>query len=566
MVRARPELSVIALFVVSACAMRTGSCALAPAPGQQARFRDSPLERFAPEALPKGYRWLERYATFPTGARALAVDRYLGVAKAFYWQAGRFLKPQYLPDAAFLRARLLLVPSAVESASLKGLREDVAFLRYRVGDTDVLMSQTGSLTGRVCLFVVGVQEKLPGGAGARRRLVESLLNRYLHMERFGKMELSVQAEEATSLSFLATVGRPNKPPRFRGYLAGGRLALAIRRVQPDELTAPGFSRWGPGRWFEASKDLGKGIPLEDFGTYDRKKVFRTAAKPEAEDLPPEVAEAIREKDTQALVRFAAHAPWNRLELICAAIGTTREGRDALLRLWTDNPRRYTDPVLHAARSCGAEATDLLTAMLRADGGSKYYDEIAEAVVKRMPKDRARRFCLEQAQTLAEQPDANATKLIFFVRVLRQNDDPPELRVLRRILREAHDKDLREETICVLAKWVLDGTDARRTIVGDLAGRLGEGSDRARSAAVRAIGDSGDPRNVPLLTPLLDDPSLNIRHGGARAICVLLGWRPPPRQEGEEEARTIGELKQRLAPVLQAIRALQAAIKQDSGNR
>jgi len=186
-------------------------------------------------------------------------------------------------------------------------------------------------------------------------------------------------------------------------------------------------------------------------------------------------------------------------------------------------------------------------------------EAMEQVVKSMPEHEGRRFCLEEAEKLADSPDAEPEKLIFLMRGLRQDYDPPEVRVLRKILRKTRNEKVRVACLRALSKWITDASEIREDVLGILEGRLQDESARVRAAAVRALGHSGEVRYVARLVPALDDADSGVRHQAAEAICTLLGWEPRRVwQEEEEFDAWLGKFKAILPPVLEALHELEEA--------
>jgi len=66
-----------------------------------------------------------------------------------------------------------------------------------------------------------------------------------------------------------------------------------------------------------------------------------------------------------------------------------------------------------------------------------------------------RLALEEAQKLAEDPDAEPDRLAFLLRGLGPEEDPPQVRVLRHILRRTANEQVRSACLRSLAKWVSD---------------------------------------------------------------------------------------------------------------
>ena len=182
----------------------------------------------------------------------------------------------------------------------------------------------------------------------------------------------------------------------------------------------------------------------------------------------------------------------------------------------------------------------------------------EQVLKGLPEDEARRFCLAQAQAMAANPDAAPDKLIFCVRALGPQEDPPQVRVLRQILRKTQNEKLRTECLRVLASWIAAPAEAREDVLRILEQHLGDGNPRVREAAVRALGESADMRYVVLLSKALDDQDTSVRWSAARAICRLLHWEEPAlKDDGSFNTWREGTRAQ-LDAALEALSQLEAA--------
>ena len=173
----------------------------------------------------------------------------------------------------------------------------------------------------------------------------------------------------------------------------------------------------------------------------------------------------------------------------------------------------------------------------------------------------RQFCLEEAQKLADTPDAAPEKLMFLMKGLRQDDDPPQVRVLRKILRRTKNEEVRTECLRLLSKWITDASEIREDVLAILEGRLKDDRTGVRAAVVRALGESGDPRYVRVLIPALADTDRAVQQQAAEAICTLLGWKPRRPQSDEEFRGWIDDLKAALAPAVKALNEVEEAAQE-----
>lgn len=96
---------------------------------------------------------LSRYSVFPTSAPSVEVP---GMAENFLWFFEHIFVKSYVPDVKFVSEHL----KCVRAKDIKdgGPKEDVAYLRYAVGNRHVLVAQTGGAGpevpgGKVYVFV-----------------------------------------------------------------------------------------------------------------------------------------------------------------------------------------------------------------------------------------------------------------------------------------------------------------------------------------------------------------------------------------------------------------------------
>jgi len=448
----------------------------------QARL--SAVVDFTPPALPAQFAFLRSYATFPAKEHGLNNHDYPGVVKAFYWAMGNFMTSRLVPDADVLRKHLVLIPSRTGGRHTQ--REDVAFLRYRMGDDDILVTQTGGDSGLFLLFAVSEKPAIPTESASRQGFVERVVSKYLKVGNFPPISLQVQPY-GHSLQFTATDFKKPTIQRFSGFLSDGHICFIIEKVQPD-TPIPSAARLG-NTWFSRVKNSWRHIPLERF----------------------------RVGGTLKSIQEGVHT-----------------------RLRTSPPTTGT-PAKVSAKD-------------RPNRGLRW-DERLEAELKALPQLEARRRCLEEVEKLAENPDAEPDKLVFFIRGLGPEEDPPQVRVLRRILRRTKDERVRTACLRMLSKWITDASEMREDVLRILRQHLADDNPAVRVAAARALGESGDVRYVRLLSPLLDEQDLRVREAATGAICTLLRWERPRGDTADAQGQRLQKLKRRLGAVLRALKPM-----------
>lgn len=188
-------------------------------------------------------------------------------------------------------------------------------------------------------------------------------------------------------------------------------------------------------------------------------------------------------------------------------------------------------------------------------------EATEQVLKSMPDEDARRLCLERAQEMARAPDERPEQLLLFLRGLGPDEDPPQVAVLRQILRRTKNERVRTEAVRMLAKWLSGQAETRTDVLRVLAEHADDAGTEVRCSVARALGQSGDVRCVVRLAAMLEDEDAGVRGAAADAVCELLGWERPRPSTGEAADAWHAGLRERLAPVLEALKALDQATAQ-----
>jgi HEAT repeat protein len=185
-------------------------------------------------------------------------------------------------------------------------------------------------------------------------------------------------------------------------------------------------------------------------------------------------------------------------------------------------------------------------------------EAIEAVLKGMSPEEARKYAVEKVQKLAENPDAELEKLRFFLRGLGPEEDPPQVRVLRQILRGTANDKVRAECLYVLGQWVTDSAEVRDDALRTLKEHVADADPRVRADVARAFGQSGDVRLLSLLAAFLQDQDASVRRSAGEGACRLLAWkRQIPSDEKEAEA-WMADLRERLKPILEALSKFEEA--------
>jgi len=280
-------------------------------------------------------------------------------------------------------------------------------------------------------------------------------------------------------------------------------------------------------------------------------------------VPRQLSETVAANNIEVLARYVVSAPSDESESAIAALAKSTQGREALFNILSEQRTDKLRVRLILAALGNSKAPDAIQNLRRfaeSTENMKLFDEAMEAVLKSMPEHEARRFCLEGAAKRADAPDAEPDKVVFFIRGLGPEEDPPQVRVLRRILRRAKDERVRTACLRMLSKWITDACEMREDVLRILRQRLADENPAVRVAAARALGESGDVRYVRLLSTSLEDRDLRVREAAARAISTLLGWERPRGDRADAQGQWLQKFKRRLGPVLRAVDELDSAVK------
>ncbi len=145
--------SILAFYMVAvvfAVSTQLSAAGASGATGAPPSVKQSEVIRFLPEKLPEDKKWLEVYGVVPLDLKRLDVKEYNSMVWQFAQYLDWILKPGFVPSKDFITKNLILIPAS----SIKDHSEDVAYLRYSIGEKDYLVTQTEvGDKGRILLFV-----------------------------------------------------------------------------------------------------------------------------------------------------------------------------------------------------------------------------------------------------------------------------------------------------------------------------------------------------------------------------------------------------------------------------
>lgn len=311
---------------------------------------------------------------------------------------------------------------------------------------------------------------------------------------------------------------------------------------------------------------------KEFDQGGKAPVLVPRERPDGRSLPnsTRLKEAIVANSIQTLTEYvASHRPLESSRAI-SALAKSPKGREALINLigkeQMDEFRVAL--MLSTLGNVGTpDAIDYLLRYVQTAKSPKLYATAVEAAAEAMPEHQSREFYLKEVKRLAPELEASAPWLTPVVKglvpTLRPTGDPEETVILRVIAAKTRNEKLQAVCLRTLAQWVLDQADLRDEILRIMGRQLKHGSPRVRVCAARTLGRSRDPRNVVALLPLLDDPAEDVSTTAAEAVCGLLGWRFSKAGKDETGKVSIERLKTRLKPVLKALEAFDATVKQSA---
>ncbi len=311
-------------------------------------------------------------------------------------------------------------------------------------------------------------------------------------------------------------------------------------------------------WFEKGKSV-------DVARQGRAKAGGQAATrqggPVSAVPPAALSKAVKENDLGLLVRWAEHGSEQPSLIAIEALGKTAEGRVSLTKLLVKGGHRRHAMLRALQQAATPDVIVHLRKLLETAKDPDVLEEVLEALCKSMPDKEARAFCLRQSQKLAARPDVAPRRLILLLRGLGPDYDPPEVRVLRKILRKTKTKELRVTCLLVLSKWITATAESREDVLRILKQHRADKEVMVRAACSRAFGLSGDVRSLRLLEPLLKDTEEPVRRTAARAVCDILAWEFDAPANAQHFDRWVRDLRVRLAPVLEKLAELEKAAEE-----
>jgi len=213
--------------------------------------------------------------------------------------------------------------------------------------------------------------------------------------------------------------------------------------------------------------------------------------------------------------------------------------------------------------CAAISAAILGAAARDEAAAEPREmEQLEQQLKAMAPHEAHYWCLTELQKLADDPGAQPQRTVFLMRGLPEYEDPPDIALLRKVLRKARNDEVRVECVRSLGEFIADPEVVRNDVIKLLVGLLADQRPEIRMVAAQALSRSGDMRLAAKLTPLLDDTDGHVRFTAARAICYMLDWHEPSLTR-EQTDPWVQSVKARLVPVMKALEAFLTAAKSES---
>jgi hypothetical protein len=285
---------------------------------------------------------------------------------------------------------------------------------------------------------------------------------------------------------------------------------------------------------------------------------RTGA--EVPPLAPQLAAAVHSQDLQVLRSYASGGSIEERDAAMRELARTPEGCEALVAMVAEVTQRGQAGMVVAAlaRARTPHSVAALRQIAYAATDPRLGTEAMEEVLKSMPPDDARKYALGEVLKLAEKPDAEPEKLRFFMKGLRQDEDPPQVRMLRQILRKTQNEQIRTDCLQLLSKWITDASEVREDVLRVLTERAQDDNPRVRADVARAFGQSGDVRRLPILAALLGDQDASVRRAAAAAAGRLLGWKGEIPAGEKEAAAWEADLRGRLKPILEALTRFEEA--------
>lgn len=305
---------------------------------------------------------------------------------------------------------------------------------------------------------------------------------------------------------------------------------------------------------------------------DDKATATIEGKISLESLPPannaavtsiraDVLRAIHEGNIPLLVNFATFVSAEETRLILDFLAQSPKGCEALGAAIEKLPAPKQSAAVDALRRSGApEAREALQTLARSTKNGALFEECASALLRGLSEPAFREMCLEEVQKLAETPDASPRKLAFYMNGLGRTDKPREVTLLRQILANTRDENIRATALIKLADWIKDDAESRRTVLATISEHVHDRDKRVRMNALIALGKSGDLRNIVMISSILDDPDNDIADTAAVAIAQLLDEQISFRDTPLAKEHFVKDTLRRVAPIVELLKSIEATIK------
>jgi hypothetical protein len=131
-----------------------GSIAFVSGKESNFKIKDSRVNIFWGGTRDEASKRLIRYATFPENKPSIDVP---GIEGVVHWQCKLILEGKYLPDVNYIKEHVHCVPA--KKQGVDEISEDVAYLRYRVNEIDIMVTLTER---RTYVFLTDTTNKTQG--------------------------------------------------------------------------------------------------------------------------------------------------------------------------------------------------------------------------------------------------------------------------------------------------------------------------------------------------------------------------------------------------------------------
>ena len=189
------------------------------------------------------------------------------------------------------------------------------------------------------------------------------------------------------------------------------------------------------------------------------------------------------------------------------------------------------------------------------------DEALSALLKNMAEEDAQRYTIREIDQRSEQPDESPGTLLFLLKSMAHEVDPPGVKLPVRILKRTEMLKLRLAAIHQLGKWFAAQKDGSSKANACVLENLDDDAAQVRSECAWVLGRTGRLKDVEYLAPLLRDPSASVREQAAESLCMLCGWDWQYLSDSRSHTAAIANLKEQVAPVLEALNVMDDALRQ-----